>query len=318
MATLFLREEEVRNLLTMDIAIEAVEAAFRSAAAGEAMNVARRRVRASDTILHTMSAASPAARLLGLKAYTTNRAGARFHVLAYDAASGQLLAIIEADWLGRMRTGAASGVATEYMARPDASELGIFGAGAQARTQLEAIVRVRAIKEVRVYSRDQVHREQFARDMETLCKVSVLPVNRPEEAAADMDIIVTATNSRDPVLRGEWLSEGTHINAIGSNALNRAELDVDTIRRCDIIVADSVEQCQIEAGDFVSALEQGILHWARVIELADVVAGRQTGRAAPENITLFKSLGLAIEDIAVAAPLITLARERQVGSELPI
>jgi ornithine cyclodeaminase/alanine dehydrogenase len=318
MATLFLREGDVRDLLSMDLALEAVEEGFRHLAAGEAMIVPRRRARTPHVVLHTMSAASEAYGRLGMKAYTTGRNGARFHVLVFDGSTGKLEAIIEADWLGRMRTGAASGVATQFMARADSSEVGIFGAGAQARTQLQAMCRVCSIREARVYSRNQVHREQFARDMEPICNTSILPVHRPEEAAVDMDIIITATNSSEPVLRGEWLSEGTHINAIGSNALNRAELDVDTIRRADAIVTDSVEQCQIEAGDFVAALEQGVLHWTRVIELADVVAGRQTGRAAPESVTLFKSLGVAIEDLAVASRLLQLARQQQVGTELPL
>lgn len=315
---LFLTESDVRELLTMELAIEAVEDGFRRLAAGEAMNVPRRRVRTSEVILHTMSAGSSAYGLVGFKAYTTSRQGNRFHIVLYDGSSGAMVAVIEADWLGRIRTGAASGVATEYMARPDATGVGIFGAGGQARTQLQAMCAVRQITEARVYSRDQERREQFAREMEPLCRISIVPVNRPEEAAADMDIIITATTSREPVLKAEWLSEGTHINAMGSNALNRAELDVDTIRRADTIVADSVDQCQIEAGDFVAALDQGILHWSRVYELADVLAGRQTGRPTRESITLFESLGLAIEDLAVAARVLELARERRMGTELAL
>jgi ornithine cyclodeaminase/alanine dehydrogenase len=318
MPALFLTESDVRELLTMELAIEAVEDGFRRLAAGEAMNVPRRRARTSDVVLHTMSAGCSAYGLVGFKAYTTSRHGNRFHVVLYNGSTGAMVAVIEADWLGRVRTGAASGVATAYMARPDATEVGVFGAGGQARTQLQAMCVVRQITEARVYSRDQDRREQFARDMEELCRISVVPVNRPEEAAADMDIIITATNSRDPVLSGEWLAEGTHINAIGSNALNRAELDVDTIRRADTIVADSIEQCQIEAGDFVAALDQGVLHWPLIHELADVVAGRQTGRPAHESITLFKSLGLAIEDLAVASRVLELARTRRVGTELPL
>ena len=318
MSTLFLTESDVRELLTMDLAIEAVEDSFRRLAAGEAMNVPRRRARTSEVTLHTMSAGSNVYGLVGFKAYTTSRQGNRFHVVLYDGSTGAMVAVIEADWLGRVRTGAASGVATEYMARPDATAVGIFGAGGQARTQLQAICAVRQIKEARVYSRGQERREQFVRDMEQLCHISVVPVNRPEEAAADMDIIVTATTSREPVLQGEWLSEGTHINAIGSNAVNRAELDVDTIRRADTIVVDSIEQCQIEAGDFVAALDQGVLHWSRVYELADVIAGRQTGRPTPDSITLFKSLGLAIEDLAVAARVVEKARALGVGQWLPL
>jgi len=318
MTVLHISESEVRELLPMPVAIEAVEDVFRRLAAGEAMNVPRRRARTQHVILHTMSAGCSGYGLVGFKAYTSSLQGNRFHVVIYDGTTGAMVAIIEADWLGQMRTGAASAVATVYMARPDAREVGVFGSGTQARSQVRGICAVRQVSEVRVYSPNQDHRESFARDMEPICGVPVLPVHRPEEAAMDMDIVVTATRSREPVLRGEWLSEGTHIVAMGSNALNRAELEVDVIRRADIIVADSVDQCQIEAGDFVTALDQGVLHWPRVLELADVVVGRQTGRPTAESITLFKSLGLAIEDLAVASRVLELARERGLGRELPL
>lgn len=317
MSALFLTESEVRELLTMELAIEAVEDGFRRLATGEAMNVPRRRARTPGVILHTMSAACAAYGLVGFKAYTTSRGGNRFHVVLYDGSGGEMVAVIEADWLGQVRTGAASGVATQFMARPDATEVGIFGAGKQARTQLEAMCAVRPIAEARVYSRDPERRDQFARETSEQCNISVVPVHRPEDAAADMDIIITASTAREPVFDGRVLSEGTHINAIGCNALNRAELDTATIRRADSIVADSVEQCQIEAGDFIAALDQGILHWSRVHELADIVAGRQTGRPTPESITLFKSVGLAIEDLAVAHRVLLKAQQAGLGRTLP-
>ena len=316
MATIFLTESDVRQLLTMREAIDAVEDGFCRLGSGEAVNVPRRRVRTTDVMLHVMSASCQAYGLIGFKAYTTSRAGSRFHIVLYDGSTGEMVAMMEADWLGQLRTGAASGVATEYMARPDAREVGIFGAGKQARTQLEALCAVRPIVQAHVYSRNPVRLEQFVRDMEQRCGISIRPVHRPEEAAEDMDIVITATTSHEPVLYGAWLSEGTHINAIGSNALSRAELDTVTIRRADSVAADSIEQCQLEAGDFVAALEQGILHWSRVHELADVIAGRQTGRATPESITLFKSVGLAIEDLAVAARVLAKAREAGLGRNL--
>jgi ornithine cyclodeaminase/alanine dehydrogenase len=317
MPPLFLSEDDVRAVLTMDEAISAVEDGFQRLAAGEAANSPRRRVRTTGVVLHTMSAACEAYGLLGIKAYTTSRTGNRFHLLLYDGVAGELSAMIEADWLGQVRTGAASGVATRIMARPDAGTVGILGSGRQARTQLEAIACVRRVREARVYSRNAERREQFAAEMTRLCKLPVVPVHRPENAARDCDVVVTATTSSSPVLDGEWLSEGTHINAIGSNAITRAELDVTAIERCDTIVADSVEQCQIEAGDMVAALERGVLHWPRVIELSEVVAGRHTGRSTRESITLFKSLGVAIEDLAVGRYVLDRARSAGRGRELP-
>lgn len=317
MSALFLTEAQVREVLTMDLGLEAVEDGFRRLATGDAMNVLRRRARASNVMLHLMSAACAGYGLVGFKAYTTTPSGARFHVVLYDAASGETAAVMEADWLGQVRTGAASGVATRLMARSDASRLGIIGAGKQARTQLQAVCAVRRISEVRVFSRTAARCEQFAQQMEPLCRVPITPVAEPEQAVKDMDILVTATTSRHAVLDGQWLAPGTHINAIGSNALNRAELDPVAIRRADTIVADSVEQSRIEAGDFVAALEQGILSWERVWELSDVVVGRQTGRDSAESITLFKSLGLAIEDLAVAARVLDRARAVGLGISLP-
>ena len=318
MSVLFLTEADVRRLLTMDLAIELVEDGFRRLAFGESMNVSRCRARTSEVILHLMSAASVAYGLVGFKAYTTSHGGARFHVVLYDGSTGEMVALIEADWLGQVRTGAASGVATRYMARDDATTIGIFGSGKQARTQLEAICSVRSITRATVWSPNPKRREVFAHEMERQCGVPVIPAQEPAEAAQGMDIIALATSSRKPVLDSRWIDEGTHINAIGSNALERAEVDVATIARCSKIVADSVEQCLIEAGDFVNALEEKILNWDSVCELADVVTGKCKGRCRSGEITLFESLGLAIEDLVVAAQLVQRARDSAVGTDLPI
>ena len=317
MPALFLTEVQVRELLTMELAIEAVEDGFRRLAGAEAMNVARRRTRTPEVMLHLMSAACTSYALVGFKAYTTSRMGARFHVVLYDGGTGEMVALIEADWLGQVRTGAASGVATKLMARSDACRLGIIGTGKQARTQLLAICAVRPISQIRIFSRKPERRAQFFRDMQPLCDTAITSVERSEDALRDMDIVVTATSSREPVFDGAWLSPGTHINAVGSNAMNRAELDAETIRRCDTIVADSPQQCRMEAGDFVAALKEGVFSWIQLRDLSDIVVGRQSGRDNPESITLFQSLGLAIEDLAVAARVLQAARAAGLGTELP-
>src|SRR5207244_1552758 len=209
-----------------------------------------------------------------------------------------------------------SGVATEYMARPDASEVGLFGSGKQARTQLQAICKVRKIRHVQIYSPNEDHRRQFAAEMAEVCQTEVEPVPRPEMAAEDKDIIITATTSREPVFNGHWIAEGTHINAAGSNFLAKAEIDAVTVRRCESIVVDSKDQARIEAGDFVQALEDGSIHWADIHELGQVIVGRYTGRAHPQDVTLFKSLGIAIEDVAVAGKVYERARTEGVGKLL--
>jgi ornithine cyclodeaminase/alanine dehydrogenase-like protein (mu-crystallin family) len=268
-------------------------------------------------MLHTMSAAAEYLGAAAWKAYTTTREGARFHVGLYDAAAGELRAVIEADYLGQLRTGAASGVATEYMARPDAKLVGLFGTGKQARTQLKAICTVRRIERVEVYSRDAQRRTAFAEEMSEFCGVEVVPSSIPDDVAAEKDIVITATTSKSPLFEGRALEEGTHLNVVGSNFLGKAEIDVDTVRRTQHIVCDSIEACRVEAGDFVAALEQGVTDWRLMTELGDVVSGRQTGRATPDDITLFKSVGLAIEDLALAAKIAELAAQEGLGKPLP-
>jgi ornithine cyclodeaminase/alanine dehydrogenase-like protein (mu-crystallin family) len=316
MPVLFLTEEDVRHLLTMDMALEAVELVLRKMALDEAANIPRARSQTDHAMLHVMSAAAKTLGVMGYKAYSTSRKGAHFHVGLYDGKSGALQALIQADYLGQMRTGAASGVATQYMARHDASEVGLFGSGKQACTQLMAVCKVRKVRRVQVYSPNEERRRAFADEMSKLCQVDVVPVPRPELAAEDKDIIITATNSREPVLNGHWIAEGTHLNVIGSNFLGKAEVDAVAVRRCESIVVDSKDQARLEAGDFTAALEEGSIHWADIHELGQVIVGRYTGRAHSQDVTMFKSLGVALEDIAVAARVLAKAQTQNVGKLL--
>jgi ornithine cyclodeaminase/alanine dehydrogenase-like protein (mu-crystallin family) len=312
---LLLNENEVRQVLTMDLALEAVEEGLRKMAQDEAQLMPRARVQADHAMLHTMAAAIKGMGVMGAKVYATSRRnGACFHFALFDGKTAALLCLMQADYLGQVRTGAASGVATRYMARPDATEVGLFGSGKQARTQLQAVCKVRRIRQVHVYSRSEQRRTEFARELSELCRTEVLPATRPEIAVEKKDIIITATTSREPVFKGHWLAQGAHVNAVGSNFLNKAELDVTAIRRCAAVVVDSKDQARLEAGDFQQALEDGSLHWSNVRELGQVVVGRYTARKHPQDITLFKSLGIAIEDVAVAARVYAEARARGVGT----
>ena len=313
MSVLLLNEEEVRQLLTIDDALEAVEQGLRKMALDEAFNIPRSRVQTDHAMLHVMSAAAKSLGFMGYKAYSTSRKGAQFVVGLHDGKSGALLALIQADYLGQMRTGAASGVATKYMARPDAAAVGLFGTGKQARSQVQAVCKVRRVSRVHVYSPSEEHRRRFAEEMSTVCETEVVAVSHPELAARDMDIVITATTSREPVLHGAWVAQGTHINAVGSNFLGKSELDPETVRRCNVVVVDSRDQARLEAGDFVQPLENGSLRWAEVRELGQVIVGRFSGRPHSHDITLFKSLGLAIEDVAVAAKVYARAQAAGVG-----
>ena len=318
MRVLYLTEAEVRSLLDIRTTIDLVQEAFRQLAAGEAMNVPRQRATAPGVVLHTMSAAATYLGVVGWKSYTTTAAGAQFQVALFDQKDGRQLALLEADWLGRLRTGAATGVAAESMADMRANEIGIFGTGKQAETQLAALCTVRDIHKVWVYSRNDDRRNQFADRMTVQLGIPVEPVDRPQEAVEDLPIVVAATTSREPVFDGNWLAEGAFVAAVGSNALNRAEIDTHVIRRADTIVCDSVDCCRHEAGDFVEALQRGLFDWSRAFNLCDVVTGRASGRYQPESVCLFKSVGMALEDIAVASHIVALATKQGVGKHIEL
>jgi len=310
---LLLNEDDVRGLLTMSAVIEAVEAGFRQLALDEAENIPRTRCRTDRVMLHLLSAAAKGVGYLGYKAYTTSREAARFHVALFDGGTGELLALMEADYLGQVRTGAASGVATKYLARPDASTVGIFGTGKQAKTQIEAVCAVRPVKRVHVYSRSKENRRRFVEQMSVRCNVEMIPVECPELAARGQEIIITATAATEPVLRGEWIDGGAHLNVVGSNYLSKAEIDLAAVQQAARIVVDSKEQATIEAGDLVPAVEAGVMKWADIAELGDVIVGKAPGRRTPAEVTLFKSVGLGIEDVVTAGLVYEAAKKKGVG-----
>jgi alanine dehydrogenase len=315
---LVLREKDVRLLLSMPDTVEVLEQAFAALAQNNASNRPRTRIILANGVLHMLSAAAPSLGVLGFKAYTTFREGVRFVVMLFSAQNGQLLAIIEADWLGCMRTGGASGVATKYLARPDAKIVGLIGAGHQAVTQLMGVCAVRQISGVYVYARRPRECAIFCDEMTRLLNIDVKPVTTAQQAVEAADILVTATTSPDPVLRGEWLKSGCHINAIGSNWAQRRELDVSTLQLSSLIVTDSREQSRIEAGDLIIPANEGLFDWNEVYNLADVIVGDAPQRELPDDITLYKGVGIALADIAAAAYVYKLAGEQNVGEELDI
>jgi alanine dehydrogenase len=313
---LLLTESDVARLLDMPSCIQAVEAAFRRQDAGEVVNQPRRRVRAPEGMFHTMEAADLGLGRMAIKSYSSFRPATRFLVLLYDITTGDLLALIEADRLGQMRTGAATGVATRHMARRDASVLALFGAGWQAESQALAVAEVRPLKQVRVYSRTATKRSEFAARLGHRLGIECSPVDSPDEAIDGADIVVTATTAREPVFDGKRLAAGAHVNAVGSNALNRAEVDVATVSRASIVVVDSIEQSKMEAGDLLAPFELRKFRWEQAIELREVVSGRRPGRKTDEQITVFKSNGLALEDTAAASLVYDRAVEQSVGQKI--
>jgi len=315
---LVLTESDVASLLDMDTAIAAVEDVLRAQAGGQATNRPRYRVAMPASQLHVMAAGDKRLGVTGLKAYTASRKGARFLVLLYDSENGDMLAMIEADRLGQMRTGAASGVATKYLARSDANTVGIYGTGWQAESQLMAVCQVRKVTSIKAYGRNAEQREAFCRKMSSLLGVYVTGVESPEEAARGQSIVITATNAREPVLRGEWIEAGAHLNVVGSNFLSKAEIDVETIKRASIVAVDSIEQSRLESGDLLPAVERGVISWESVTELGRIVAGNHRGRTSESDITLFKSNGIALEDISTALRVYNLARSKGIGKEIKL
>jgi ornithine cyclodeaminase/alanine dehydrogenase-like protein (mu-crystallin family) len=317
---LFLNEEEVIELLPMAECVDVLERAFSYLGEGLGDNSPRSRIRLPGGFLHFMAAASVGPDLsgFGYKAYSTFPGGSsKFLMMLYDAEAGVLLSVMEASALGQIRTGAASGLATRYMARPDASTVGIIGTGYQARTQLEAVCAVRSIKQVRAYSRTPKKREAFATGMGHRLNIEVVPSENAEECIRGVDIAITITSSREPVLKGEWMEGGEHINAAGGNHWMRREIDGEVVECADLIVVDDMEQAKIECGDLIWPAERGIFRWSMSHELKDVVSGRMSGRPNNSCTTLFESQGVAIEDVAAALHVYSKARQRGMGQELP-
>ncbi len=315
---IYLAEKDVVRLLPMADAIEAVELAFRHLGAGGAVNRPRDRIAFSGGSFNFMAGADQTQGYLGYKAY----GGFRGHrmgmmVTLYSTENGRLLAIMAANRLGQIRTGAASGVATRQLARVGPAVVGQLGTGFQGVTQLAAVAAVRELREVRVFSRTAARRERFAAEMQAQLSVTVRAVATAEAAVSGADIVNVITNSATPVLRGAWLAPGTHINAAGCNVISHREIDVETVRRADLVAADSVEQARREAGDLLPAVDQGVISWQQVRELADVVAGNVVGRTTPDEITLFESQGVALEDVTAAAVVYGRAVERGLGTPLP-
>lgn len=314
-----LSESDVRSLLTMPLAIEAVEDAFRRLGDRSAQFHSRQRLHLpGNSYLHYMAAADGTGGYMGMKIYTSSREGLRFLVPLFQAKTGELLALIEARYLGQMRTGAASGVATKLLARRDARTVGIIGTGLQAETQIEAVAAVRKIERVRAFGRDPERRQRFAREMSAKLGVPVEATASAEEAVHDADILITSTTASKPVVEGRWLRAGMHLNAIGANFPEKAELDADAVSRADVIFADSRDQSKLEAGDLIQAFEGDYSRWNEVKELSDLIAERVEGRTSPEQITLFKSNGIAIEDIVTAGRVYELALERGIGSNVEL
>jgi alanine dehydrogenase len=315
--SLFLNEVDVGQLMTMPLAIDAVEEAHRELSLANAIDVSRQRTRLPQTALHILQGALPGRDAIGYKAYTSNRSGIRFLVHVFSASTGAPRVVLEANLLGMMRTAAASAVATRWLARPESAILGLFGSGWQAEGHLAAIAAVRPLRRVKVFSRNEERLSAFCEKMGGRLKIDVVAAGSAEETVRGSDIVSTVTTSASPLFDAKWLAPGTHINAAGSNSLIRREVGEDVLRASGLIVVDSVETALKEAGDLLPALEKGRLTERALVELGEVIIGRHPGRRGADEITLFESQGMAIQDLSLAVRIEALARERGLGVELP-
>ena len=307
---LYLTEADVESLLGPAEALKAVESCFERLARGAIENRPRTRTRLADGGFAVMSAADLELGLAGVKSYTWLPGGTPFVVVLFDTERAELAAVIEADKLGQLRTGAASGVACKYLAKPDARTLGVIGCGWQAESQVACIREaLPGIERIVAYCRTE-------KSLRAFCKKVGAEPGESHRDAAQQDVVVTVTTSRDPVLRGEWLQPGTLVCAVGANDPRARELDNVVLERAVFVCCDSVEQARLESGDLIEPIERGVLDWLEVHEFQEVVAGELAGRSTPDDIVLFKSNGIAAWDVAIGAAAIERARSKKKGVEL--
>jgi alanine dehydrogenase len=294
----YISEADVASCLTVPIAIDLLDQAARDLAAGTASVAPRQRISSGGVNMNLL--AGGAGGRVGHKCYPIAKPrGANFWVTLFGE-HAELLAMIQANTLGQIRTGAASGLATKYMAREDATVATIVGTGWQARTQLEAVCHVRPIARAFASGRHAEHTQTFCTEMSTKLGIPVEPAHDVASAVSQSHVVITMTNASEPVVHGSDLAPGTHVNAAGSNKATAAEIDEKVVRRAGVIAVENIAQAKVESGDLLAAEREGSFDWSRAVLLSDIVAGKTPGRNGPDEITLFESLGIGLWDIAAA------------------
>ena len=312
---LLISHDDVRASVTMVDAIEAMEDAFREQAEGQVLQPQRTNIRVGGGFLRVAPAVLQGSGWMGFKAMNLSAGvGVRYVVMLYSISDGALMAILDAQHLTTLRTGATSAVATRRLARRDRTDVAVLGAGAEAWAQLEAMNALGLVRAVRVHSRTPANRERFAHEASQTFDVPAIALATAREAIEGCGIIVGAVKSSETVLYGEWLAQGVHVNSIGTARPDQREIDPITFARSAVVVVDTREGVFSEAGDAIEA--KGIIAPEATHELADLVAGRVAGRTSDSQITLFKSVGTAIQDVALAACVFERARARGLGQEI--
>ena len=318
MSAVYISETEATSLLDMASAIKVTEEAFIAYGKGEAFSMPRQRMRIHKGALHLLPGAVPYKGVIGFKAYTSFRSGIIFKTHLYDAETGTPLAIVDSCEMGRIRTGAASGIAVKYLARKNAETVFIFGTGFQAESQLEAVCMTANIKRVFCSSRSAEKAEAFAIKMSEKLGIPVSAASDERHDLENADIIITVTSSATPLFDSKRIiKKGVHINAAGSNALIRAEIPEKTIEAAKYLVVDSKEVAALECGDILPSLEKGRLHWNEITELGEIAAGIRQGRTEDEGLSIFESHGMGLLDVACAEFIYRAAVNKSIGIPLP-
>ncbi len=313
---LLLRDQDVDQLVTMDLILPAIEDMQRQYGEGHAYNLPRRIIMTDNREMASMGGGLFYQDVFGAKTYTVVQGGYAFHVSLYNAHTGQLLAFLQANRLGQLRTGATTGLAVKYLARQNATSVGIIGSGAQAGTQLEAICKVRGITQAKVYSPNPERRHAFAMRMSSSLGITVTAVDANRDAVAGSDIVDCIANNTDPVVLGEWLSPGVTVVGAGPTAWRARELDEAAVTKADRIYVDSLEQAAYEAGDLASAVSKGLIQWEQMWELRRLVAGFAPGRRSDKEVIYAKLMGTGVADVAAAKLAYDLAKQQGIGTEI--
>lgn len=314
--TLFLKDEDVAQCVSMDAMLEAIESMQRQYGGGQAHNMTRRKIIAESGMLSVMGGGLFHQGLLGVKTYTVVKGAYSFQVSLYDANTGELLLYTQANRLGQLRTGATTGVAVKHLANPGDATVGIIGTGGQAATQLAAVSKVRGIKKIKAFSRTQDRREEFAHRMTDTMGVEVFAAASNEDAVRDCDVVLCIAATMEPVVEGAWLKDGSTVIGAGPTTWRAREVDEDTLKRAGKLIVDSTEQAAIEAGDLCSAVDKGIIQWSKVHELRHVVSGAVTGRDGQGQVVYAKIMGTGVADVAAAKLAYDSAKAQGLGTEM--
>jgi alanine dehydrogenase len=314
---IWVSEADAANLLSLDDAMETLAAAYRLEAAGQAASMRRAHAREGESILHAVGGTIAGSGLTGTKTWTYTPRGAAPLIILFSLGDGRVLGVIEAFAVGELRTAATTGLGTRLLARRDSRTLALLGTGKQAFPQAQAVALTRPIETIRLFGRNAERRAGMARRLADELGLKVMLFDSAAEAAAGADIVTAITRSSEPVVTGGDLRDGMHVNAIGAIVPGRRELDDTAVARAGVIVADSSAQARDDAGELRAAHAAGLLSWADVRSLSDVIDRELTDLRRDTDVTLFKALGVGLADVALGAEVLRRARLDGLGHPLP-